>query len=125
MNTIPSRASAIGNAVALREKAITGMQRVGATRSAGGDDAFEIEVALGCGRRADMDGTVREADMERIAVSIGIDRNGRDVHPTRRPDDAAGDLAAIGDQDALEHAQRPFTPADPDALSLRLTVPLS
>jgi hypothetical protein len=42
--------------------------------------------------------------MERVAVGLGIDRNAFDTHPTRGLDDPAGDLAAIGNQDSLEHS---------------------
>ena len=41
--------------------------------------------------------------MQRLGIGLGIDRDRRDPHPARRPDDAAGDLAAVGDQNALEH----------------------
>jgi hypothetical protein len=41
--------------------------------------------------------------MQRPGVGLGIDRDRRDPHPPRRIDDAAGDLAAIGDQDRGEH----------------------
>ena len=39
----------------------------------------------------------------RVAIGVGIDRNGLDAHLARRLDDAAGDLAAVGDQDLGEH----------------------
>jgi hypothetical protein len=42
--------------------------------------------------------------MQRVAVGLGIDRDRRDPHPPRGLDDPAGDLAAIGDQDALKLA---------------------
>ena len=42
--------------------------------------------------------------MERITIGLGIDRDRLDTHPPRGFDDPAGDLAAIGDQDSLEHA---------------------
>ena len=42
--------------------------------------------------------------MQRVAVGLGIDRDRLDAHPPRGLDDPAGDLAAIGDQNALEHA---------------------
>jgi len=47
---------------------------------------------------------VGHLDMHGIAVGIGIDGDGSDAHPARRLDDAASDLAAIGDQDLGEHA---------------------
>ena len=42
--------------------------------------------------------------MDGITVGLGIDRDRFNTHPPRGLDDPAGDLAAIGDQDSLEHA---------------------
>src|SRR3546814_811950 len=39
----------------------------------------------------------------RARVGVRIDRDGRNTHAPRGLDDAAGDFAAVGDQDFLEH----------------------
>ena len=44
------------------------------------------------------------ADMQRVRIGIGIDRDGRDPHAVRGGDDPPGDLAAVGDE---ELAHRP------------------
>ena len=55
--------------------------------------------------------------MQRCAVGLGIDRDRRDPHAPQRADDAAGDRAAVGDQDLVEHGHlgrvqsRPFAPS--------------
>jgi hypothetical protein len=41
--------------------------------------------------------------MKRVAVGLGIDRDRGNAHAPRCLDDPAGDLAAIGNQDSLEH----------------------
>ena len=41
--------------------------------------------------------------MKRAGIRLGIDRDGLDAHLPRGADDAASDLATIGDQDFLEH----------------------
>jgi arylsulfatase A-like enzyme len=41
--------------------------------------------------------------MERVAVGLRIDGNGFDPHPPGSLDNAAGDLAPIGDQNSFEH----------------------
>jgi hypothetical protein len=46
---------------------------------------------------------IRHRNVQRVLVGIRINRDGLDAHPARRLDDTAGDLAAIGDQNALEH----------------------
>ena len=42
--------------------------------------------------------------MQRVAVGVGIDGDRLDPHLARGLDDPAGDFAAIGNQDTLEHA---------------------
>ncbi len=42
--------------------------------------------------------------MRPAAISLGIDRHCAHAHASGRGDDAAGDLAAIGDQERLQHA---------------------
>ena len=71
---------------------------------AGRDDAIGDRDRIGRRRRSDRDGLVRHLDMQRVAIGLGIDRDGGDAEAPRRLDDAAGDFAAIGDQDLGEHA---------------------
>ena len=92
----------------LGEEPVAGMDGFGAGRLAGRDDIFGDEIALRGRRRADMHRLVGHLDMHGVAVGIGIDGDRRDPHLPRRPDDAAGDLAAIGDQDFLEHRRAFF-----------------
>src|SRR5262249_44620104 len=94
----------LGEGLALGQKAVARMHRLGAGALAGGDDLVDDEIALGCRRRADRHGLVGHFDVQRVAVGVGIDRNSCDSQAARGLDDPAGDLAAIGDQDTLEHA---------------------
>ena len=71
---------------------------------AGRDDFLDSEIAFGRRRRADRHGLVRHLHVKRVAVGLGIDRDRLDAQAARGLDDPAGDLAAIGDQDTLEHA---------------------
>ena len=82
----------------LGQEAIARMDRLGAGRLGGGDDLADVEIGLGGLRRADRNGLVGHIDMHRVAVGLGIDRDGLDAEPARRPDDAAGDLAPISDE---------------------------
>ena len=79
------------------------MHRLGAGLLAGVDDLVDDEIGFGRRGRADVDGLVGHFDVERVLVGVGIDRDGLDAHAPRGLDDAAGDLAAVGDQDFLEH----------------------
>ena len=64
--------------------------------------------------------------MQRVAVGLGIDRDGRDPEPARGADHPTGDLSAIGDQDLAEQAHIRKTPkrvgssAKPEIGALRL-----
>jgi len=52
--------------------------------------------------------------VEGARVGVGIDGDGLDTHLARRLDDTAGNLAAVADQNLLEHeTPRPFFPLLP------------
>ena len=85
------------------QEPIPGMDRLRAGRPTGFDDLVDLQVALGGRRRADGDGFICHFDVQGVSVGVGIDRDGRNAHPARGLDDAARDLAAIGNQNALEH----------------------
>ena len=88
---------------ALGEEAVAGMHRLRARLLGGGDDLLDHEIGLGRRGRPDRDRLVGHFDVQRVLVGLRIDRDGRDPHPARGLDDPARDLAAIGDQDFLEH----------------------
>ena len=62
------------------------------------DHAFDVEIAVARPRRPEQHGLIGLGDMHRIAIGLGIDRYGAQAHRPRGADHAAGDLAAIGDQ---------------------------
>ena len=84
-----------------RQEAVARMHRLGAGLLAGRDDPVGLQVALAAGRGADVHGLVGQLDMARVPVGVGVDGDGRDAHLLRGLDDAAGDFAAVGDQDLL------------------------
>jgi hypothetical protein len=71
--------------------------------SRGGDDRRDVEVAGGGFRRADPHGGVGGARVQRVAVGVREHRHTADAHAPAGAGDAAGYLAAIGDQDGAEH----------------------
>ena len=103
MKTIPAFCQRHGKRLALRQEAVAWMHGLGARGAAGVDDLVDDEIGLGRGRRADGDGLVRHFHVQGIAVGIRIDGNRLDAQLPRGLDDAAGDLATVGDQDLLEH----------------------
>ena len=70
---------------------------------AGGDDAIGQQVALAAGGGADMHRLVGQAHMAGVAVGVGVDGDGGNAHLACGLDDAAGDLAAVGNKNLLEH----------------------
>ncbi len=66
------------------------------------------QVAVGRPRPADRPGLVRLAHVLCVGVGFRIHRNGADAEATAGADHAAGDFAAVGDEDLVEHAGRDF-----------------
>jgi hypothetical protein len=79
------------------------MDRVGAGDLGGADHRRDIEVAVGAARWTDADVFVCELDVQLILVCLGKDGDGLDAELAAGVDDPEGNLAAIGDQDLLEH----------------------
>ncbi len=86
----------------LRQESVAGMHagRAAALRHVEDDVAAQIAVARR--RRADQMRLVRQPDMRRPGIRLRIDGDGAQPQPPRRADHAAGDLAAIGDEDGGE-----------------------
>ena len=90
----------------LGEEAVAGMDRLGAGLLAGVDDLVDQEIGLGGRSRTDMHSLVGHRHVDRVAVGVGIDGHRLDAHFLGRLDDAAGDLAPVGNQDFIEHCSR-------------------
>jgi hypothetical protein len=69
-----------------------------------GDDGGHIEIAVGRARRADADGLVGKADVERVAVGLAVDGDGANAEFPAGVDDAQRDFAAIGNQYLTKHS---------------------
>ena len=82
------------------------MNRVGAGDLGGRDEARNVEVGLARRRRPDADVVVGEAHVQRFAVGLGVDGDRLHAELAARADDAQRDLAAVRDEDFLEHAGR-------------------
>ena len=85
----------------LGQEAVAGVQRVAAGRLGRRDHSLDVEV----GGRPDAlqgAGLVGRADVQRGGVVGRVDGDGRDIQLRRRPRDADGDLAAVGDQQFVQ-----------------------
>ena len=103
----------------LGEEAVARMDRLRPGRQRRRDDRVAAQVALRRRRRPDPHRRVGHRHVLRLRVGVGIDRDRRHPEPVRRRDHPAGDLAAVGDQDAVEHrapsrGQRAATASSPE-----------
>ena len=95
-----------GEARILRQEAVARMDGVGAGDRRGGEDGGNVEVALAGRRRADAHRFVGQPDMHRVAVGGRMDGDGLDAHLAAGAVDTERDLAAVGDEDLVEHRHR-------------------
>ena len=63
------------------------------------DDAFDVEIAVARPRGSQQHGGIGHRDMHGVAVGLGINGDRAQAHGAGGADDAAGDLAAVGDQE--------------------------
>jgi len=79
------------------------MNRIHARLARDGEDAGDVEVGLDRpAPGADEVRLVRLGPVQREAVLLRIDRHRSQAELARRPHDADGDLAAVGDQEAAD-----------------------
>ena len=121
----------LGEAGVLGEKAVAGMDGIGAGDLAGGEQRRNVKIAVARRRRPDADALVGEAHMHGVGIRRGMDRHGGDAEFLGGAQHAERDLAAIGDQDLVEHALDhsitisgcPYSTGWPSSTSTAETVP--
>ena len=84
------------------QEPISRVNRVDVEDFRGADDRWNVQVALRGRRRTNADGLVGKPHMKRIAVDFAVHRDRANAHLFARPDNATGNLAAIGDQNFAE-----------------------
>ena len=92
-----------GKARILGEKSVAGMHGIGAGDLAGRQDGGDVEIAVLRGGRADADALVGKPHMHGVRVGGRMHRHGRDAELLAGAQHPQRDLAAIGDQDLIEH----------------------
>src|SRR6476646_6276514 len=100
-----ARFADLGEVSRLGEKPVAGMNRIDVEDLGGADDGGNVEITLRGRRWSNAGCFVGEADVQRIAVDVAVNSDRLDAHLLAGPDDATGNLAAIGDQDFLELAR--------------------
>ena len=94
----------LGEERVLGEEAVAGVDGLGAGLLRRADDVRDVEVALAGRRRPDADRLVGEPDDRGLRVGGRVDGHRLDAQLAAGARHAQGDLAAVGDQDLLEHA---------------------
>jgi hypothetical protein len=93
----------VGEVGVLGQEAVAGMDRLGARRLRRRDHRLGVEVRRARLGRTDQHRVGGDARVERAAIGLGEDGDRRDAHLAQRRRNPTGDLATIGDEDALEH----------------------
>ena len=94
----------LGERRRLGEEPVAGMDGIGAGPRGGVDEEVAAEVGVRRGVAGQGDGGVAQADVARTGVGVAVHGDRLDAQAPARADDAAGDLAAVGDQQTLDHA---------------------
>ncbi len=79
------------------------MDGLGAGRFRCGNHRIDPQVAVGRGGASNLYGFADHLHMQGVGVGCGVNAGNRDPEPMAGSRDPAGDLAAIGNQDFLEH----------------------
>ena len=93
----------LGEAGVLRQEAVARMHRVGTGDLAGGEQRRNVEIAVARGGRADAHALVGEPHMHGVLVGGRMHGDGRDAELLAGAQHAQRDLAAVCDQDLVEH----------------------
>ena len=80
------------------------MDRVRARAPGGGEEQVDAQVRVGRGVPRQPHREVGLADVRRVGVGVAVHRDRLDPERPARADDPAGDLAAVGDQHALDRS---------------------
>ena len=96
----------LGELGIFRQEAIAGMDGIGAGDLGRGDDLGLLQVGLARRRRPDAHALIGQPHRHGVGIGFGMDRHGCDAHFLAGAVDAQGNLAAVGDQDFLDHSGR-------------------
>ena len=91
----------------LGQEAVARMDGLRAAAQRGGDHGIDAQVALGGAGAAQADRLADLGRVQRVAVGTGVHAGHRDAEAPAGAGDAAGDLAAVGNQNLLKQACLP------------------
>ncbi len=90
----------------LGEKAVAGVNRLGTGGLCRGDNRLNPQITLARPRATQVDRLIGAAHVQGVAVGIAVYRHGGDTQLARGAHDAAGNFAAVGNQQGINHGSR-------------------
>ncbi len=96
-----------------RQEPVARVDGVGVGDGGRGQNRRNVEIALARRGRADADAFIGETDMHGVLVRRRVHRHGLNPHLVTGAVDAERDLAAVGDQDFVEHGRVGINPGPP------------
>ncbi len=99
----PGLGTGRGERRVLGEESVARVDGLRALGEGGRHDLLDVEVAVGCRRGPEAHRDIREADVAGARICVAVDGDRTDAERAQSVDDAAGDFAAVGDQNGVEH----------------------
>ena len=93
----------VGELAVLAQEAEAWVDGIGLCNLRRSDDAVDLQVAFAGGAGADADGLIGQREVRRAAVGLAVHHGRLDAHIPARTDDTQGNLATVGNQNALKH----------------------
>ena len=93
----------LGEGFVLAEEAVARVDGLRARGPRGFNDALPLQVAVARRVAAHVYGFIASLHVARVGVGIGINSHGAHTHAARSGGHAAGDFAAVGNQNFFEH----------------------
>ena len=103
----PCRRAGVGEFLVLAEETVAGVNGLRAGGQRGVDDALPLQITLTRRVAADVHGLVAGVHVARIGVGVAVDGHRAHAQALRRGSHAAGNLAAVGNEQLLKHAKPP------------------
>ncbi len=100
---------ALGEVRILRQEAVAGMDGHGVSDLGGADDRGHVQIAARRGRGTDAHRLVREQHVLQAVIGGGMHRYRLDAELAAGAQDAQSNLAAVGDDDLLQHGGRAYS----------------
>ena len=107
----PGRLDGAGEVGVLGQEAVAGVDRVGASAPGGVEDQVDAQVGVRRGAARQAYGDVGLRHEGQAGVGVGVHRHRLDAEPAAGREDAAGDLATVGDEESVDRVAHVGVPS--------------